>query len=79
MLEWVEAILYMIGKYFVLIALIPIVLIIGSLIIYPFETINEKIFKKVDDPNGNKITQWLLVIASLVVTAIPIIIVIYLF
>jgi hypothetical protein len=79
MLEWVEAILYMIGKYFVLIALIPIVLIIGSFIIYPFETINEKIFKKVDDPNGNKITQWLLVIASLVVTAIPIIIVIYLF
>jgi hypothetical protein len=69
----------MIGKYFVLIALIPIVLIIGSFIIYPFETINEKIFKKVDDPNGNKITQWLLVIASLVVTAIPIIIVIYLF
>jgi hypothetical protein len=79
MLEWVEAILYMIGKYFVLIALIPIVLIIGSFIIYPFETINEKIFKKVDDPNGNKFTQWLLVIASLVVTAIPIIIVIYLF
>ena len=77
-LEWVEAFFYMIGKYFILIALIPVVLILGSFIIYPFEVINEKIFK-LDNPNRSKFVQWLLLIVSLIVTAIPIILIIYLF
>lgn len=75
-MEWISALLKIIGEQALFVILIPVVLIIVTFVLLPFETIQNKLFDKMERKNGNKFVNGFLGLLGFAIGMIPLIIVI---
>jgi hypothetical protein len=74
-MSWLIELLKGVGELILFILLVPIVLVVGSLIIMPFEKGTNFFFKKSDSKETSKLKKVIYSIIGITITAIPVVLI----